>query len=123
MLGSIAVAAYSYMALVPIIQPPIMKALTTESERNIVMRQLRPVSKAEKIVFPLVVLLLCALLLPSAAPLMGALMFGNLARECGVVNRLSDTMQNALCNIVTIMLGTARGRRSSLLWKRDAIDA
>lgn len=111
LLGSIAVAAYSYMALVPIIQPPIMKALTTESERNIVMRQLRPVSKAEKIVFPLVVLLLCALLLPSAAPLMGALMFGNLARECGVVNRLSDTMQNALCNIVTIMLGTAVGSK------------
>ena len=111
LLGSIAVAAYSYMALVPIIQPPIMKSLTTESERNIVMRQLRPVSKAEKIVFPLVVLLLCALLLPSAAPLMGALMFGNLARECGVVNRLSDTMQNALCNIVTIMLGTAVGSK------------
>ena len=111
LLGSIAVAAYSYMALVPIIQPPIMKALTTESERNIVMRQLRPVSKAEKIVFPLVVLLLCALLLPSAAPLMGALMFGNLARECGVVNRLSDTMQNALCNIVTIILGTAVGSK------------
>lgn len=111
LLGSIAVAAYSYMALVPIIQPPIMKALTTESERNIVMRQLRPVSKAEKIVFPLAVLLLCALLLPSAAPLMGALMFGNLARECGVVNRLSDTMQNALCNIVTIMLGTAVGSK------------
>ena len=111
LLGSIAVAAYSYMALVPIIQPPIMKALTTESERNIVMRQLRPVSKAEKIVFPLVVLLLCAILLPSAAPLMGALMFGNLARECGVVNRLSDTMQNALCNIVTIMLGTAVGSK------------
>ncbi len=111
LLGSIAVAAYSYMALVPIIQPPIMKALTTESERNIVMRQLRPVSKTEKIVFPLAVLLLCALLLPSAAPLMGALMFGNLARECGVVNRLSDTMQNALCNIVTIMLGTAVGSK------------
>ena len=111
LLGSIAVAAYSYMALVPIIQPPIMKALTTESERNIVMRQLRPVSKAEKIVFPLAVLLLCAILLPSAAPLMGALMFGNLARECGVVNRLSDTMQNALCNIVTIMLGTAVGSK------------
>ena len=111
MLGSIAVAAYSYMALVPIIQPPIMRALTTKEERNIVMRQLRPVSKTEKIIFPIMVILLCALLLPSAAPLMGALMFGNLARECGVVNRLSDTMQNSLCNIVTIMLGTAVGSK------------
>lgn len=111
MLGSIAVAAYSYMALVPIIQPPIMRALTTKEERNIVMRQLRPVSKTEKIIFPIMVILLCALLLPSAAPLIGALMFGNLARECGVVNRLSDTMQNSLCNIVTIMLGTAVGSK------------
>lgn len=111
LLGSIAVAAYSYMALVPLIQPPIMRWLTTESERNIVMKQLRPVSRTEKIIFPLVVLLLCAFLLPSAAPLMGALMFGNLARECGVVKRLSDTMQNALCNIVTILLGIAVGSK------------
>ena len=111
LLGSIAVAAYSYMALVPIIQPPIMKALTTEEERNIVMKQLRPVSKTEKIIFPITVILLCALLLPSAAPLIGCLMFGNLARECGAVNRLSDTMQNALCNIVTILLGTTVGSK------------
>ena len=111
LLGSIAVAAYSYMALVPIIQPPIMKALTTEAERNIIMKQLRPVSKLEKILFPLIVLILCALLLPSAVPLMGALMFGNLCRECGVVNRLSETMQNALINIVTIMLGLSVGSK------------
>lgn len=111
LLGSIAVAAYSYMALVPIIQPPIMRALTTPEERSIVMRQLRPVSKMEKIVFPIAVVLLCALLLPSAAPLIGALMFGNLARECGVVQRLSDTMQNALINIVTIMLGLSVGSK------------
>ncbi|MBQ7528579.1 sodium ion-translocating decarboxylase subunit beta [bacterium] len=113
LLGSIAVAAYSYMALVPIIQPPIMRALTTESERNIVMHQMRPVSKEEKIVFPIMVILLCAFLLPSAAPLIGSLMFGNIARECGVVNRLSDTMQNAMCNIVTIMLGTTVGSKLS----------
>ncbi|MCR5661050.1 MAG: sodium ion-translocating decarboxylase subunit beta [bacterium] len=111
LLGSIAVAAYSYMALVPIIQPPIMKWLTTKDERAIVMAQLRPVSKLEKIIFPLVVLLLCAFLLPSAAPLIGALMFGNLAKECGVVNRLSDTMQNSLCNIVTILLGLTVGSK------------
>ena len=109
LLGSIAVAAYSYMALVPIIQPPIMRLLTNDEERKIVMKQMRPVSKTEKIVFALMVLLLCALLLPTAAPLMGALMFGNLCRECGVVNRLSDTMQNSLCNIVTILLGLAVG--------------
>lgn len=111
LLGSIAVAAYSYMALVPIIQPPIMRLLTTSAERQIEMKQLRHVSKVEKICFPLMVLLLCALLLPSAAPLIGALMFGNLARECGVVQRLSDTMQNALVNIVTIMLGLSVGSK------------
>ncbi|MDY5931016.1 MAG: sodium ion-translocating decarboxylase subunit beta [Candidatus Ornithospirochaeta sp.] len=110
-LGSIAVAAYSYMALVPIIQPPIMKALTTEKERKIKMSQLRPVSKVEKIVFPIMVLTICAILLPSACPLLGALMFGNLAKECGVVNRLSDTMQNALMNIVTIFLGLSVGSK------------
>ncbi len=111
LLGSIAVAAYSYMALVPIIQPPIMKLLTTESERKIKMKQLRPVSKLEKILFPIAVLLVCALLLPSATPLLGALMFGNLAKECGVTTRLSDTMQNALMNIVTIFLGLAVGSK------------
>jgi oxaloacetate decarboxylase beta subunit len=111
LLGSIAVAAYSYMALVPIIQPPIMRLLTTESERKIKMKQLRPVSKIEKIIFPIAVLLVCALLLPSATPLLGSLMFGNLAKECGVVNRLSDTMQNALMNIVTIFLGLAVGSK------------
>ena len=110
-LGAIAVAAYSYMALVPIIQPPIMRALTTEQERKIKMKQLRPVSKAEKIIFPITVLTVCALLLPSACPLIGALMFGNLSRECGVVDRLSDTMQNALMNIVTIFLGLAVGSK------------
>ncbi len=110
-LGSIAVAAYSYMALVPIIQPPIMKALTSESERKIRMKQLRPVSKVEKIIFPISVLTVCALLLPSACPLIGALMFGNLCKECGVVNRLSDTMQNALMNIVTICLGLSVGSK------------
>ncbi|NLA93337.1 MAG: sodium ion-translocating decarboxylase subunit beta, partial [Spirochaetales bacterium] len=111
LLGSIAVAAYSYMALVPIIQPPIMRALTTKSERLIKMQQLRPVSKVEKILFPISVLTVCAILLPSATPLIGALMFGNLARECGVVNRLSDTMQNALMNIVTIFLGLSVGSK------------
>lgn len=111
LLGSIAVAAYSYMALVPIIQPPIMRALTTKEERLIKMKQLRPVSKLEKILFPIAVLLVCALLLPSATPLLGSLMFGNLAKECGVVNRLSDTMQNSLMNIVTIFLGLAVGSK------------
>lgn len=111
LLGAIAVAAYSYMALVPIIQPPIMKLLTTEKERKIRMEQLRTVSKLEKVVFPIAVLLLCALLLPSATPLVGALMLGNLAKECGVVNRLSDTMANALCNIVTILLGLSVGSK------------
>ncbi len=111
LLGAIAVAAYSYMALVPLIQPPIMKLLTTESERRIEMVQLREVSKAERIVFPLLLLLLVALLLPSAAPLLGMLCFGNLMRECGVVDRLSDTTQNALINIVTIFLGLAVGSK------------
>lgn len=111
LLGAIAVAAYSYMALVPLIQPPIMKLLTTESERRIEMVQLREVSKAERIIFPLLLLLLVALLLPSAAPLLGMLCFGNLMRECGVVERLSDTTQNALINIVTIFLGLAVGSK------------
>ena len=110
-LGAIAVAAYSYMALVPIIQPPIMKALTSEAERRIRMPQLRPVKKIEKVVFPIIVIVLCGLLLPSAVPLMGALMFGNLAKECGVVDRISDTMQNALINIVTICLGISVGSK------------
>ncbi|NLE15317.1 MAG: sodium ion-translocating decarboxylase subunit beta [Spirochaetales bacterium] len=111
LLGPIAVAAYSYMALVPIIQPPIMRALTTKEERLIKMQQLRPVSKIEKIIFPILVLTTCAILLPSATPLIGSLMFGNLAKECGVVNRLSDTMQNALMNIVTIFLGLSVGSK------------
>lgn len=110
-LGSIAVAAYSYMALVPIIQPPIMKALTTKEERLIKMQQMRPVSKTEKIIFPILVITLCALLLPSACPLIGALMFGNLAKECGCTARLADTMSNALMNIVTIMLGLSVGSK------------
>ena len=108
-MGPIAVAAYSYMSLVPIIQPPIMKLLTTKKERSIVMKQLRKVSKVEKIVFPVFVVLFCSLLLPSVAPLLGMLMLGNLLRESGVTERLSDTAQNALCNIVTIMLGTTVG--------------
>jgi len=113
LLGAIAVAAYSYMALVPLIQPPIMKLLTTKAERRIEMVQLREVSKAERILFPLLLLLLVALLLPSAAPLLGMLAFGNLMRECGVVERLSDTTQNALINIVTIFLGLAVGSKLS----------
>jgi len=113
LLGAIAVAAYSYMALVPLIQPPIMKLLTTEAERKIEMVQLREVSKTERIIFPLLLLLLVALLLPSAAPLLGMLCFGNLMRECGVVERLSDTTQNALINIVTIFLGLAVGSKLS----------
>ncbi len=111
LLGAIAVAAYSYMALVPLIQPPIMRALTTQAEREIEMLQLREVSRLERIVFPLLLLLLVALLLPSAAPLLGMLCFGNLMRECGVVDRLSDTTQNALINIVTIFLGLAVGSK------------
>ena len=113
LLGPIAVAAYSYMALVPVIQPPIMKLLTTDTERKIQMEQLREVSKREKIVFPLMILLLCVILLPSACPLLGALCFGNLCKECGVVERLSDTMQNALINIVTIFLGLSVGSKLS----------
>ena len=113
LLGAIAVAAYSYMALVPLIQPPIMKALTTEKERKICMVQLREVSKTERIIFPLLMLLLVALLLPAAAPLLGMLCFGNLMRECGVVDRLSDTTQNALINIVTIFLGLSVGSKLS----------
>nr|WP_261921234.1 sodium ion-translocating decarboxylase subunit beta [Salmonella enterica] len=109
LLGAIAVAAYSYMALVPLIQPPIMKALTTETERKIRMVQLRTVSKREKILFPVVLLLLVALLLPDAAPLLGMFCFGNLMRESGVVERLSDTVQNGLINIVTIFLGLESG--------------
>lgn len=113
LLGAIAVAAYSYMALVPVIQPPIMRALTTKEERQIQMEQLRVVTKREKIVFPLVVLSLCVILLPDACPLIGALTFGNLCKECGVVERLSDTMQNALINIVTIFLGLSVGSKLS----------
>ncbi len=111
LLGAIAVAAYSYMALVPIIQPPIMRALTTEKERAVAMEELRPVSSTERILFPFTVLLLVVLLLPSASPLVGMLMFGNLLREAGVVERLSQTAQNELINIVTIMLGLAVGSR------------
>jgi len=113
LLGAIAVAAYSYMALVPIIQPPIMRALTTKQERAVVMQQMRPVSRLERILFPFVVLLLCALLLPSAAPLIGMLTFGNLLRESGVVERLSRAAQNEIINIVTIMLGLAIGSKLS----------
>ncbi len=113
LLGAIAVAAYSYMALVPVIQPPIMKLLTNNAERQIQMDQLRSVSKREKIVFPLVVLSLCIIFLPDACPLVGALTFGNLCKECGVVDRLSDTMQNALINIVTIFLGLSVGSKLS----------
>jgi len=111
LLGAIAVAAYSYMALVPMIQPPIMRALTTEEERKIEMVQLRPVSQREKIVFPLLLLILVALLLPDAAPLLGMFCFGNLMRECGVVDRLSFTAQNALINITTIFLGLSVGSK------------
>lgn len=111
LLGAIAVAAYSYMALVPLIQPPIMRALTTSAERRIEMVQLRDVSRREKIVFPLVLLLLVALLLPDAAPLLGMFCLGNLMKECGVVDRLSDTAQNALINITTIFLGLSVGSK------------
>ena len=109
LLGPIAVSAYSYMALVPVIQPPIMKALTTEKERQIVMKPLREVSKKEKIFFPVVVTVFVALLVPSAAPLIACLMLGNLAKECGVLDRLSKAMQNELMNIVTIFLGISVG--------------
>jgi len=111
LLGAIAVASYSYMALVPLIQPPIMRALTTEKERQIEMVQLREVSQAEKIIFPIMLLMLVALLLPDAAPLLGMFAFGNLMKESGVVDRLSDTTQNALINIVTIFLGLAVGSK------------
>ncbi len=113
LLGAIAVAAYSYMALVPLIQPPIMRALTTDAERKIKMSQLRHVTKLEKILFPITLLILVALLLPDAAPLLGMFCFGNLMRECGVVDRLSDTAQNALINIVTIFLGLSVGSKLS----------
>ena len=111
LLGAIAVAAYSYMALVPMIQPPIMRALTTEAERKIEMVQLRQVSPREKIMFPLLLLILVALLLPAAAPLLGMFCFGNLMKECGVVDRLSDTAQHALINITTIFLGLSVGSK------------
>ena len=113
LLGAIAVAAYSYMALVPIIQPPIMRALTTREERAVVMQQMRPVSRLERITFPFVVLILCALLLPSAAPLIGMLTLGNLLREAGVVERLSRAAQNEIINVVTILLGLAVGSKLS----------
>ena len=109
LLGPIAIAAYSYMALVPVIQPPIMRALTTKKERAIKMSQLRPVSKTEKIIFPIAITTIVALILPDAAPLIGCLMLGNLAKECGVVDRLSKTMQNELMNIVVIFLGPTVG--------------
>ncbi len=111
LLGAIAVAAYSYMALVPIIQPPIMKLLTTEEERKTKMNQLRHVGKMEKVLFPLTLLLITVLLLPSAAPLVGMLCFGNLLKESGVVDRLSNTAQNELINIITIFLGLAVGSK------------
>lgn len=110
-LGAIAVAAYSYMALVPLIQPPIMRALTSEDERKISMTQLREVTQTEKIMFPLLLLLLVGMVVPSAAPLLGMFCFGNLMKECGVVSRLSDTAQNALINIVTILLGLSVGSK------------
>jgi oxaloacetate decarboxylase beta subunit len=113
LLGAIAVAAYSYMALVPIIQPPIMRALTTKAEREIKMEQLRPVSQREKIVFPILLLMMVALFLPDAAPLLGMFCLGNLMKECGVVERLSDTTQNALINTVTIFLGLGVGSKMS----------
>jgi oxaloacetate decarboxylase beta subunit len=113
LLGAIAVAAYSYMALVPLIQPPIMRALTTEAERRIEMQQLREVSKTEKVIFPLMMVTLTALLLPSAAPLIGMFCLGNLMNACGVVERLSKTAQNELINIVTIFLGLSVGSKLS----------
>ncbi len=113
LLGSIAVAAYSYMALVPIIQPPIMKLLTTKKEREVVMKQLRPVSKAAKIIFPIAVIIISGLLLPAAAPLLGMLMFGNLLRETGVTERLSKTAQTELNNIIVIFLGLSVGAKAT----------
>ena len=109
LLGAIAIAAYSYMALIPLIQPPFMKLLTTKKMRQVKMEQSRPVSKVEKICFPVIVSVVCILILPSVAPLLGCLMLGNLFRESGVTERLSDTAQNAMCNIVTIFLGTSVG--------------
>ena len=109
LLGPIAVAAYSYMALVPVIQPPIMKLLTTKEERSIVMKPLRKVTKVQKVLFPIIVTILVALIVPSAAPLVGCLMFGNLLKECGVCERLSKTVQNELMNIVTVFLGISVG--------------
>ncbi len=109
LLGAIAIAAYSYMALIPMIQPPIMKLFTNKKMRQVKMEQARPVSKTEKICFPIIVTVVCVLILPSVAPLLGCLMLGNLFRESGVTDRLSDTAQNAMCNIVTIMLGTSVG--------------
>lgn len=113
LLAPIAIAAYSYMALIPIIQPPIMRLLTTKEERQVVMEQLRPVSKLEKVLFPIIVSLVGSLILPSAAPLLGALMFGNLLRESGVVERISKTAQNELINIITIFLGLSVGAKAS----------
>ncbi|WP_074016841.1 sodium ion-translocating decarboxylase subunit beta [Fusobacterium massiliense] len=112
LMAPIAVAAYSYMALIPLIQPPIMRALTTKKERSVKMTNLRKVSKVEKVVFPIAVVLFCSLLLPSVAPLLGMLMLGNLFRESGVVQRLSDTAQNAMINIITIMLGVSVGAKA-----------
>jgi len=112
-MGPIAVAAYSYMSLVPIIQPPIMKALTTEEERKIRMKTLRPVSKLEKILFPIVVTVIVCLILPTTAPLVGMLMLGNLFKECGVVRQLTDTASNAMMDIVVILLGTSVGASTS----------
>ena len=130
LLGAVAIAAYSYMALIPIIQPPIMRLLTTEKERRIVMQQLRPVSRVERVLFPLVVFGLCVLFLPTATPLIGMLMFGNLLRESRVVERLSRTAQNELVNIVTILLGlvafsggTASGMPLARLMNRVSRDA
>lgn len=112
-LPPIAIAAYSYMALIPLIQPPLMRALTTQKEREVKMEQLRPVSKTEKIVFPIVVSIFVILLLPETAPLIGMLMLGNLFRECGVTDRLSDTAQNAMVNIVTVFLGLSVGCKAT----------
>ncbi len=127
LLGPIAVAAYSYMALVPVIQPPIMKLLTTKEERQIVMTTLRPVSKMEKIIFPIIITTFVALLVPSAAPLVGCLMLGNLFRECGVVERLNKTVQNELMNIVTVLLGISVGATATattfLSWRTIGIMA
>ncbi|MCG0276740.1 MAG: sodium ion-translocating decarboxylase subunit beta, partial [Thermosediminibacteraceae bacterium] len=113
LLGPIAIAAYSYMALVPVIQPPIMRLLTTKKERTVVMEQLRPVSKTEKIIFPIIVTVLASFLVPSATALIGCLMLGNLFRECGVVDRLSKTAQNELINIITIFIGLTVGATAS----------